>query len=540
MDYYSILELSKEPFSNSPDPEFFFQSRQHQSCLQRLELALRLKRGLNVVIGDVGTGKTTLCRQLIRKFADDPDIETHLILDPDFSSPEDLLRSVASIFENEASPEGAAPSQLKERIKQALFQRGVDQKKTVVLIIDEGQKIPGPCLEPLREFLNYETNEHKLLQIALFAQPEFEKMLAERPNFADRINLKHILGPMNFRDTRDMIRFRLRRSSEAGRKDDLFTLAGLWAIYRATGGYPRRIVHLCHQCILAVIIQNRRRAGWALVRSCHRRSQQQRAVFGLRPALVGALALFAVVAIAALPPIQTRWLSEKPAPPKGPDALTSKTGTVSTDRTPEAPAADGQTSSPASGEIISAGETSTAAPSETVAPDAPEARVPAASPPEYLGTVVLQDRETLWRLVQKVYGVFEPDYLAAILEANPQISEPNRLEVGTGVRVPAIPVKPRPSARQNWWLRLGEQTSLSEAVEAIRRHPKTMPPARIVPHWHPVHGLSFSILLQEAFQDEAAAEYEQKRLAISSNADAELLPGWEDGTVFYADPHRSG
>ena len=76
MDYFSILNLNKEPFSNSPDPEYFFQSRQHYGCLQKIELSLRLRRGLNVVIGDVGAGKTTLCRQLIRRFAGDEGSET--------------------------------------------------------------------------------------------------------------------------------------------------------------------------------------------------------------------------------------------------------------------------------------------------------------------------------------------------------------------------------------------------------------------------------------------------------------------------------
>ena len=69
MDYFSILNLKQEPFSNSPDPDFFFHSREHQECLQKLELSILLRRGLNVIIGDVGTGKTTLCRQLIRRFA---------------------------------------------------------------------------------------------------------------------------------------------------------------------------------------------------------------------------------------------------------------------------------------------------------------------------------------------------------------------------------------------------------------------------------------------------------------------------------------
>ena len=87
MKYYEILNLKTEPFSNSPDPELFYDSEQHVACIQQLELSLRLKRGLNTVIGDVGTGKTTLCRQLIRKFSNDEDFICHLILDPIFSNP---------------------------------------------------------------------------------------------------------------------------------------------------------------------------------------------------------------------------------------------------------------------------------------------------------------------------------------------------------------------------------------------------------------------------------------------------------------------
>ena len=155
MDYFKILNLDKEPFSNSPDPEFFYHSRQHHDCLQKLELALRLRRGLNVVIGDVGTGKTTLCRQLIRRFAANDEIETHLILDPSFTTPTEFLMTVSEIFQGVKPSSTTNDWQLKEIIKQYLYQQGVDEQKTTILIIDEGQKIPVYCLELLREFLNY-------------------------------------------------------------------------------------------------------------------------------------------------------------------------------------------------------------------------------------------------------------------------------------------------------------------------------------------------------------------------------------------------
>ena len=82
-------------------------------------------------------------------------------------------------------------------------------RRRILLIIDEGQKIPEFCLEILREFLNYETNDFKLLQIVIFAQKEFSAKIEARQNFADRINLYHTLNPLNFQETRAMIRYRL-------------------------------------------------------------------------------------------------------------------------------------------------------------------------------------------------------------------------------------------------------------------------------------------------------------------------------------------
>ena len=296
MDYFSILNLKKEPFSNSPDPEFFFHSRQHLDCLQKLELSLLLRRGLNVIIGEVGTGKTTLCRQLIRRFAQKEEIETHLILDPHFLNASEFLATVTKLLVGKKPVPGSHDWQIKEHIKQHLFRKGVDQKKTIVLIIDEGQKIPAFCLEILREFLNYETNEYKLLQIVIFAQKEFENTIRKYPNFADRINLYHQLKPLNFSDTRLMIRFRLEKSNNSGRKLNLFTHPALWAIYRLTGGYPRKIINLCHQSILSMIIQNRSKSSYFLVRACARRvfpeESRRKKIIAAGAALAGAAAVF--------------------------------------------------------------------------------------------------------------------------------------------------------------------------------------------------------------------------------------------------------
>lgn len=271
MDYFKLLNMEREPFSNSPDPGLFCPSRNHVECLQMLEMAIRLKRGLNVVLGEIGTGKTTLCRKLIQQFsaAEDRDrVEVHLVLDPSFSTPEEFLASIAGFFGlmlRDASP---TERQFKEAIKAGLFTKGVDEGKIVVLLVDEGQKLPVFCVEILRELLNYETNNSKLLQIVIFAQTEFEQTLRRCANFTDRINLSYRLHPLNLWETGRMINYRIARASGRSRAPLLFSWPAIHAVYRATGGYPRAINMLCHHVVLAMIIQNRVRAGRSLVRSC--------------------------------------------------------------------------------------------------------------------------------------------------------------------------------------------------------------------------------------------------------------------------------
>jgi general secretion pathway protein A len=270
MDYYKLLNLSKEPFSDSSDSEFHFHLNQHVQCLQRIELSVRMRRGLSVVIGDVGLGKTSLCRQLVRRLESDDKIETRLILDPSFNSPSEFLETVAELFgDYHPNNKSSGDRQLKKIIENHILRQQVDQSINVVLIIDEGEKLPEFCLEILREFLEYEVNEHKSLQIVIFAQTEFEQVLGRFKGLRDRIDFYHVLAPLNFRQTKAIIRFRIEKASQdQGKTPLLFGFFALLYIYRASGGYPRRIINLCHQMILAMIIKNRSKAGWSEGRRC--------------------------------------------------------------------------------------------------------------------------------------------------------------------------------------------------------------------------------------------------------------------------------
>ncbi|WP_051822418.1 AAA family ATPase [Desulfonatronum thiodismutans] len=267
MNYFELLGLTREPFSNSPDPVFFFKSHNHSSCLHRLEIAVRLRRGLNVCLGRIGLGKSTLCRTLIQRLSQDKTIVPHLILDPSFSTPRELLTTLYNRFLRTSPPTEATHREIMEGLQQHLFLEAQENQKILVLIIDEGQKLVPECLEVIRELLNYETNDAKLLQVIIFAQEEFDIVLAEVPNFQDRINEFCRLMPLNFWDTRAMIRHRL---SLAGTSRELFTWPAYWALYRASRGTPRKIMHLGHKALMALIVNNQAKADRNVVLSCAR------------------------------------------------------------------------------------------------------------------------------------------------------------------------------------------------------------------------------------------------------------------------------
>jgi general secretion pathway protein A len=199
--------------------------------------------------------------------ADRQEIETSLILDPSFSTPREFLDVVSGGLGIARHGEQKSDWRIKDDIKNTLYQKGLVENKLVVMIIDEGQKIPFFTLEILREFLNFETNENKLLQIVIFAQNEFSETLAGMKNFADRVNRHHRLAPLNFSETRGMINFRLQKAASPARTPAFFTKPALLAIYLATGGFPRRIVTACHHILLAMIIKNQTSANLALVQA---------------------------------------------------------------------------------------------------------------------------------------------------------------------------------------------------------------------------------------------------------------------------------
>ncbi|MFH1230190.1 MAG: AAA family ATPase [Planctomycetota bacterium] len=254
MSYYKVLGLETEPFSTSPDPMFFYESRGHKLALTNLIIELRLRRGLSVILGDVGTGKTTLGRKLIQALSLREGFVFHIILDPTYENEKAFFSSLARTF-GITIPTDNNVSEIKESIQDFLFQKAGKDNETVVLIIDEAQKLSETSLEVLRVLLNYETNSAKLIQLVILGQLELHPRIVNIPNLIDRVSFKYTLNPLDQDEMVDMINFRL---CQAGYKlnKSLFTDDAVKEIYRCSLGYPRQVTLLCHKALKNIVMNN--------------------------------------------------------------------------------------------------------------------------------------------------------------------------------------------------------------------------------------------------------------------------------------------
>jgi len=269
MAYHTLLGFKKEPFSTSPDPEFFYLTKEHEMALTNVLIELRLKRGLNVIFGDVGTGKTSLSRKLVHELKERGDMIFHMILNPSFESEEQFLTSLVRNF-NIDSPAAKNPTmtnilELRDTIERFLIQKAVEERRTVILIIDEAQKLDLTTLEVLRILLNFETNEYKLIQLVLLGQMELYPKIVSMPNFLDRISFKYTLNPLGPQETKELIEYRIVKAGyESSMK--LFDSDAISEIYNFSRGYPRRITMLCHRVLKELVIQNKYLVDKVLVR----------------------------------------------------------------------------------------------------------------------------------------------------------------------------------------------------------------------------------------------------------------------------------
>ena len=259
-----MLGLKQEPFSTSPDPGFFFGSEGHRSALCRLQIAIALKRGMSVMAGEIGTGKTTVSRRLSQVLAEDENVVFRMILNPYFRTEKQFLSRMAGAFGIPVAKGGMTALDYMEAIERYLFALGVEENKTVVLLIDEAQILPDFVFEVLRILLNYETNQFKILQLVLVGQMELLPRITAMANFWDRVAAKVLLKPLEAGEVRGLIEARLRHAGYRG-QESMFTSEAVELISEYTKGYPRRINLFCHNVLEYMVMHDKRRVDRQLV-----------------------------------------------------------------------------------------------------------------------------------------------------------------------------------------------------------------------------------------------------------------------------------
>ncbi|WP_108126053.1 ExeA family protein [Saccharospirillum mangrovi] len=256
--YEAHFGLQQKPFSLSPDTQLFVRLADHERCFDLLTHVLDTGEGFLKVVGDVGTGKTILCRRLLRHLAEQPDIAErfHSVYIPNpMLSPIGLYRAVGQELGLNLDQQ-ADNNALLDHITRRILALA-EQARGVVIVVDEAQSLPAETLEALRLITNLETEQQKLVQVILFGQPELDDLLDQDRfrQLRQRITFAHYLKTLDRSATRQYIDFRLARSGYNG--PPLFHRRALSLLQRRSGGVPRMINVLAHKALLSAYADQR-------------------------------------------------------------------------------------------------------------------------------------------------------------------------------------------------------------------------------------------------------------------------------------------
>ncbi|MDB6030035.1 MAG: hypothetical protein JWM16_373 [Verrucomicrobiales bacterium] len=256
LDYYGLIE---QPFNITPNPRFLFYSAKHREAFNHLLYGIRERKGFVQITGEVGAGKTTLCRALLEALGNN--FSTALILNP-ILDPDQLIKAIAMEFGLEVK--GMDRLETVAEINKFLLDEA-ERGRDAVLIIDEAQNLTNNLLEQVRLLSNLETDERKLLQIVLMGQPELRERLNDHSlrQLKQRITVRYHLRSLNRLEVEQYVQHRL--SVSGAKKGPYFTWAALWRVYRYAKGIPRIINAICDKCLLAGFVQQRDQIDFSLV-----------------------------------------------------------------------------------------------------------------------------------------------------------------------------------------------------------------------------------------------------------------------------------
>ncbi len=296
--YENFFSFSEKPFKLVPNPDYLFLSKSHEEAMAHLNYALSQGDGFVEITGEVGTGKTTLCRAFLENL--DEDTVAAYIFNPRLG-PKQLIKTI-----NDELGINSETDNTKELIDQlnGFLMRQKAERKKVILLIDEAQNLSRNILEQLRLLSNLETNKEKLLQIILVGQPELSDILDshELRQLGQRITLRYYLTPLNFKETIEYIKFRINIAARnAGIK---FDRSAFRHIYKYSGGIPRVINIACDRALLTAFGLSQHKISGSIARASIKELKSRGSknrydlIYGNRAiAIIGVLALLLVAVI---------------------------------------------------------------------------------------------------------------------------------------------------------------------------------------------------------------------------------------------------
>ena len=259
--YYAFYGLKLPPFRITPDTEFFFDGANRGAVLEALTYAIISGEGIVKVTGEVGSGKTMLCRVLQQRLA--PTVDIVYLANPNVP-PEQILHAIAFELQLPVARE-ASRLEVMHALQAYLVERHA-QRRQVVVFVEESQGMPIATLEEIRLLSNLETDRHKLLQLVLFGQPELDENLRQNHirQLRERITHSFYLSPLSAAEIEDYLRFRLQAAGYRG--PDLFSRRVIQFIARASGGLTRRVNIIADKALLAAYAGNTHTVTLAHVR----------------------------------------------------------------------------------------------------------------------------------------------------------------------------------------------------------------------------------------------------------------------------------
>jgi general secretion pathway protein A len=259
--YLEHFGFREEPFRMTPDPEFFFPSKQHRAAIAGLIYLVEFRKGFGILSGGIGTGKTMLCRILLSRLGGDT--QTALIVHPPRKRG-DLLQAIIDELQIEADTSRGNYGRI-EILQQYLLEQ-LHEGRNVVLIVDEAQHLDATMLEEIRMLSNMETEKEKILQIILVGQEELRETMASENlrQLRQRVVVNCNLEPLSFNDTCEYIQHRIDVAGLPG--VELFDLDAVQLIHEFSQGVPRLINAACDRCLLA---EYANRAGRVSAETAH-------------------------------------------------------------------------------------------------------------------------------------------------------------------------------------------------------------------------------------------------------------------------------